>query len=182
MWVNCFRGPVSLLHIGTIGKCTNELLYAPMYVICITYLCTEGLKVDFLYSVDILFDVKETIFIMIWSLFSLSLTGQTKEQSQLIQRGFLGLTWKDAAIAILLITIIISCSTMALWAIKGRKRSSTEKLILIRVSFRSGGTFYLHANFWFEKSRSVGNFRKISGSGNPDFLSGSPPWKKLGLY
>ena len=127
MWVNCFRGPVSLLHIGTIGKCTNELLYAPMYVICITYLCTEGLKVDFLYSVDILFDVKETIFIMIWSLFSLSLTGQTKEQSQLIQRGFLGLTWKDAAIAILLITIIISCSTMALWAIKGRKRSSTEK-------------------------------------------------------
>ena len=99
-----------------------------MYIICITYLCTEGLKVDFLYSVDILFDVKETIFIMIWSLFSLSLTGQTKEQSQLIQRGFLGLTWKDAAIAILLITIIISCSTMSLWAIKAPSITSKIRL------------------------------------------------------
>ena len=143
------------------------MYYLLMYV--------QGLKVDFLYSVDILFDVKETIFIMIWSLFSLSLslTGQTKEQSQLIQRGFLGLTWKDAAIAILLITIIISCSTMALWAIKGRKRSSKKtKLTLIRFGFVVVGRCMTFIIIWLAWGKKLGGLKKVLGSYAPLAIGG----------
>ena len=41
---------------------------------------------------------------------------------------------------------------------RAQKIIDKKELILIRISFRSGGTislFHLHSNFWFEKSRSL---------------------------
>jgi hypothetical protein len=41
---------------------------------------------------------------------------------------------------------------------------------------------FIFENQGLEKSRSISNPRKISGSANPDFFSGLHPEKKLGLY